>query len=142
MIGQRNKAIIQAFVDAINARAWEDLDALVAPTFTRHSYAAGQPQATSREDLKRFLKQECETFPDAREQIEDLLTDGDKVAVRHRFQGTQEGPLGPYPATGNVMISEYIAIYRLEGGQIVEAWAEWDNLSGLAQLGHYDPEKR
>ncbi len=24
-------------------------------------------------------------------------------------------------------------------GRIVEAWAEWDNLTGLAQLGHYEP---
>ena len=27
-------------------------------------------------------------------------------------------------------------IYRLESGRIVEAWAEWDNLAGLKQLGH------
>lgn len=31
------------------------------------------------------------------------------------------------------------AIYRLERGRIAEAWAEWDNLYGLQQLGHHDP---
>jgi hypothetical protein len=38
-----------------------------------------------------------------------------------------------------VLTADYLAIYRLEGGRIVEAWAEWDNLSGLAQLGHFKP---
>jgi hypothetical protein len=37
------------------------------------------------------------------------------------------------------MTADYLAIYRLEGGRVAEAWAEWDNLSGLAQLGHYNP---
>lgn len=35
------------------------------------------------------------------------------------------------------MTAEYIAIYRIADGVIVESWAEWDNLSGLIQLGHY-----
>jgi predicted ester cyclase len=34
------------------------------------------------------------------------------------------------------MNAEYIAIYRVQDGQIVEAWVEWDNLAGLRQLGH------
>jgi len=33
----------------------------------------------------------------------------------------------------------HIAIYRIEDGRIAEAWAEWDTLSGLAQLGHIAP---
>jgi predicted ester cyclase len=38
-----------------------------------------------------------------------------------------------------VPVSKYIAIYRIADGRIAEAWAEWDNLSGLAQLGHIAP---
>lgn len=37
------------------------------------------------------------------------------------------------------MTAEYLAIYRIESGLIVEAWAEWNNLSGLIQLGHHSP---
>jgi hypothetical protein len=37
------------------------------------------------------------------------------------------------------MEAGYIAIYRVKEGQIVEAWVEWDNLTGLVQLGHYTP---
>jgi hypothetical protein len=47
--------------------------------------------------------------------------------------------MGTYPPSGKVMTADYLAIYRLSGGVIVEAWAEWDNLCGLVQLGHHRP---
>jgi hypothetical protein len=47
--------------------------------------------------------------------------------------------MGPYPASGRQLVAEYIAIYRVHAGRVVEAWAEWDTLSGLAQLRHYPP---
>ena len=130
-----NTSTIRAFVDALNAQDWDALDRLVAPGFVRHSAAAGPPGVRSREDLKTYLRRELETFPDAREEILDIFGEGDRVAVRHRFSGTQRGPLGPHPATNRRMTSEYLAIYRLESGLIVEAWAEWDNASSLRQLG-------
>lgn len=134
---ERNKNIVRTFADAINARDWHRLDQTVASNFVRHSSSA--PPVRSREELKQYLRSEFEIFPDGRESIEDMLAEGDKVAVRHGFRGTQLGPMGSYPASGRVMTADYLAIYRLDGGLIVEAWAEWDNLSGLAQLGHYKP---
>ena len=134
---ERNKDVVREFADAINARDWNRLDRTVSPNFVRHSFAA--PDIRSREELKRYLRSEFDIFPDARETIEDILAEGSKVAVRHGFRGTQLGAMGAHPPSGKVMIAGYLAIYRLEGGVIVEAWAEWDNLSGLTQLGHYKP---
>lgn len=47
--------------------------------------------------------------------------------------------MGPFPATGRVLSADFISIYRLAEGRIVEAWAEWDALAGLIQLGHLQP---
>ncbi len=133
------KDLIRAFVDAINDHSWEKLDELVAPDFVRDNYAASTPGIGSREELKAFLQQELETFPDASEQIEDMIAEGDKVAVRQRFYGTQQGWLGTYPPSGKKLVADYLAIYRIQNNQIVEAWAVWDNLNGLQQLGHFQP---
>ena len=138
MEAERNKVLVKAFVQRINAQDWDGLDELVAPEFTRHSRAAGQPEVRSREQLKNFLRREFEIFPDAEEKIEDLVAEGDKVAARQRFHGTQQGPIGRFPPTNKEMKTDYLAIYRVENGRIIEAWAEWDNLSGLQQLGHYE----
>jgi steroid delta-isomerase-like uncharacterized protein len=127
---------LQAFLDAINAQDWIRLGSLVAADFVRHSVAAGDPGVRSRADLVAFLRREFEVFPDARETILDMFAEDEKVAVRHHFQGTQLGAMGSYPPTGKSMTGEYIAIYRVRNGLILEAWVEWDNLAGLRQLGH------
>lgn len=132
---EKNQHVVRAFVDAINAQDWKALERVVAPGFVRHSYAA--PGVRSRDELIQYLRSEYETFPDARETIEDMVSEGSKIAVRHRFTGIQTGPMGPYPPSGRSMAAEYIAVYRIEGEMIVESWAEWDNLNGLVQLGHY-----
>ena len=132
----QNKSIVQAFVAAINAKDWRALVEVLAPDFVRHSDAAGPSGARSAEELVAFLQREYITFPDAHEELLDMVAESDKVAARHRFTGTQTGPMGPYPASGKRMSATYLAIYRISAGRIVEAWAEWDNLAGLRQLGH------
>lgn len=135
-MSERNKSLVRAFVDAINAQDWQRVLGLLTVDFKRHSAAAGGPPVNSAKDLVAFLQAEFITFPDASETLLDLVAEGDKVAARHHFRGTQLGPLGGYPPSGKVLEATYIAIYRLEGHLIVEAWAEWDNLAGLKQLGH------
>lgn len=89
---ERNTAMVRAFVDALNRQDWEALDRLVAPEFVRHSAAAGELGAGSRDDLKWFIRSEYSTFSDAHETLEDLVAEGDRVAARHRLTGTQTGP--------------------------------------------------
>jgi steroid delta-isomerase-like uncharacterized protein len=134
---EQNKRLIRAFAEAINGRDWPVLDELVAADFVRHSHAS--PGVGSRQALKRYLRDEFVTFPDAFESIQDLVAEGDRVAARHRFRGTQAGPMGLYPASNRVVTADYLAIYRVAGGLIAEAWVEWDNLAGLVQLGHHHP---
>jgi predicted ester cyclase len=66
-----------------------------------------------------------------------MVAENDKVAERHGFRGTQHGHIGSHPPTGKVMTADYQAIYRIAGGVIAESWAEWDNLTGLVQFGHF-----
>src|SRR3954447_8928439 len=115
------KGVIQAFVEAVNKQDWRAVETLVAKDFSRYSTAAGHPPVRSRPDLIEFLRAEYVTFPDANEEIEDILGEDDEVAVRMRFRGTQAGPLGPYPATGKALDSAYLAIYRIQDGLIIEA---------------------
>lgn len=133
---ENNKALVRAFVTAVNRQDWDAVGALVRPDFRRHSAAAGAPGVGSAAALIDFLRGEYATFPDAAEELLDLVAEGDRVAARHRFRGTQLGALGQYPPTGRVLEATYLAIYRVEAGRIAEAWAEWDNLDGLRQLGH------
>jgi predicted ester cyclase len=128
--------VVRRLVDAINRADWVALRSLLHPEFRRHSMAAGGSGEENAADFERFLRREHDTYPDAREEILDAFTDGTKVAARHLFTATQLGPLGDHPPTGKRVRSAYIALYHVEHGRIKEAWAEWDNLADLRQLGH------
>jgi steroid delta-isomerase-like uncharacterized protein len=136
---EANKATVQRFIEAINAQDFAALDELVAEGFVRHSGTSGQPPGRGREGLKDFLRGEAATFPDARESIHFLVAEGDKVAARLAFSGTQRGPMGPFPPSGRRLEADFLCVFRLEGGRVAEAWVEWDNLAALVQLGHYTP---
>ena len=129
--------MIRDFVESVNTQNWDRLRSLLDPHFVRHSNAGGT-EIRSAEELISYLKNEYATFPDAEETLLDLVAEGESVAARSRFRGTQAGSLGSYPPSGKMLCATYLAIYRLEGGRIAEAWAELDNLCGLQQLGHFD----
>jgi predicted ester cyclase len=79
----------------------------------------------------RYLRREYETFPDAQEMILDIFAEGEEVAVRHRFRGVRHGAMGSYLPSGKTLNAEYIAIYRVRNGQILEAWAELDRIETI-----------
>jgi hypothetical protein len=46
--------------------------------------------------------------------------------------------MGPFPPTGKKFTADFGGFFRIAGDRIAELWVTWDNLAGLAQLGHID----
>lgn len=78
-------------------------------------------------------------FPDVQMTIEDMIAEGDKVAVRYTFRGTQQGETQGIPPTGKYVNVPGIFICRCRDGKIVEEWDIWDDLGLLQQLGAISP---
>lgn len=131
-----NKDIVIEFVQATNERDWDKFQILVSADFIRHS-SSSSVAIDSRDKLRQFHQQELLTFPDVKETILLLIQEGDYVAARLNFQGTQSGDMGPFPATGRKLNADFNCIFKLTNGTISESWVEYDNLNGLIQLGHY-----
>jgi len=83
-----------------------------------------------------FFAANTKRFQTPRKQSSIYLLKAKKSRCGTIFRGTEHGAMGSYLPTGKTMNAEYITIYRVRNGQILEAWAEWDNLAGLKQLGH------
>ena len=67
--------------------------------------------------------------------MEDIVCEGERVAVRIVLQGTHTGPgLGVAP-TGRKVSIQGIIIVRIVDGQIVEGWNNYDQLGLLRQVG-------
>jgi predicted ester cyclase len=130
-----NKAVIRQWVKTLNENEPDSLDTFVVEGFVRHSQATPDVEVNSLKDFKRFDRETREIFPDYQTTLEQLVAEGDLVAFWGTFSGTQEGPMGAWPATGESVELDMSGIFRLEEGKIAELWITWDNLSGLTQLG-------
>lgn len=133
-MSEQNKQIVRRVLEEI----WQNgnvalIDALYAPDFFNHTLAPDQVQSLEME--KQMVQRFRSAFPDFRMIIDDLLADGDKVALRGGWRGTHEGEfMGMAPTHQRVIVTE-MAIFRLAGGQLAELWANTDQLGLLRQLG-------
>jgi predicted ester cyclase len=67
--------------------------------------------------------------------VEDLIAEGDRVAVRTRWQATHTGAFRGIPPTGKRITNTSITIYQLADHKLVHAWIETDRLGTLQQMG-------
>ena len=133
---EQNKAVIRRFFEAWNSRQPEAFNELVAPDVVRHCQATPGLDVGNLDQLKEFLRLDTEVFPDSVQTIKHLVAEGNLVAVWTTYEGTQKGPIGPFPPSGARAQFDFGAAFRLEGGKIAEWWVTWDNMTVLRQLGH------
>ena len=74
-------------------------------------------------------------MPDLRVVVEDMIAEGDKVAVRYTLEGTHEGELFGVPPTGQRLSIKSISVERVSDGKIIEHWRVTDSLDMMQQLG-------
>jgi predicted ester cyclase len=123
---EKNKAIIRRFFDAWNGRQPDAFDDLIAPDVVRHCEATPGVEGRSLDQIKEFLRQDTAVFPDSVQTIAAWTT----------YEGTQQGPMGPFPPSGRKAQFDFGAVFRIEGGKIAEWWVTWDNMTILRALGH------
>lgn len=138
-VATENKELVLTAFDAIRAGELDKLDETMAADYVRHCQATPDVEITNLEAFKEYLKREAETIPNAEITIIHLLAEDNFVAFFASYAGVQEGPMGPYPATGKRMEIDFAGVHRIEDGKIAETWVTWDNLAGLVQLGHIPP---
>lgn len=133
---EQNKAIIQRFFDAWNSRQPDVFNGLMASDVVRHCEATPGMQIRSLDQVKEFLTQDSQIFPDSVQTIKLLIAEGDLVAAWSTYEGTQRGPMGPFPPSGRTVEFDFGAVFRVDGGKIAEWWVTWDNVKILRTLGH------
>jgi predicted ester cyclase len=125
-----NKAAVRRlYEEIINARQLERTLDLVDEEYEGPAGDRGPAgfQATVRDLLQGF--------PDIVFTIEDLVAEGDRVAVRWRWKATHAGQFRTFSPTHKRVTNTGIAIYQLRDGRILRSWLETDRLGALQQIG-------
>lgn len=131
---EENRAVVRrAYEELWNGRDVDVVDELATDDFLNHAAPPGRQRG--REGLKAVVRMFESAFPDFRYEVEDVIAEGEKVAVRDIFEGTHRGDFMGIPATGNRVTMEAIHIFRFEGGRMAEHWVARDDLGMMRQLG-------
>ncbi|GAA4687713.1 ester cyclase [Phytohabitans rumicis] len=91
---------------------------------------------TGPEGVLAWHRDRRSSFPDQRYKIVDLLVDGERAAIHWRAAGTQMGPFGPVPPTGQVVSYSGATFLRFDAdGKISDIWSVNELFQVLQQLG-------
>jgi len=133
----RNTAVVLRNYDEIwNQGKFEVAEEIVAKDFLDHPptrfFDIGRVGPASLQEAARKFRTAFSDFHDTSELI---VAEGDKVAYLGTIAGTSDGELFGFPPTGKSMQVRGINFFRLEDGQIVERWGQFDVLTMMQQLG-------
>jgi predicted ester cyclase len=78
-----------------------------------------------------------QSFPDRKVTIEDIVAEGDRVALRARITGTNKGgfPALDVPPNDARIEVGFISIYQLRDGKVIRHWGLNDTAALMQQLG-------
>jgi steroid delta-isomerase-like uncharacterized protein len=127
-------ASARRFYDRINSGDFDKVIELLADDFVEHEEMPGT--APGREGVRQLFTMFQTAFPNMHWEAEDVLADGDKVAVRVRVTGTNEGELMGMAASGRSVSVQVIDIIRFgDDGLVHEHWGVFDMMGMMQQLG-------
>jgi steroid delta-isomerase-like uncharacterized protein len=87
-------------------------------------------EARGKDEVKRVLAKLYSAIPDIEYHIDDVVSAGDKLALRWSGRGTHRGEYMGVPATGRPLIYDGITVYQLKGKRLQRIWVS-ANLLGL-----------
>ena len=131
------KTILQAFLDEVWSGGKVDaVDAFLAAQYTIH-HDPGDPWAGKTltvEGFKDRLVRSRAAAPDQVFTVEEMVEEGDRIAVAWTWAGTHLGDLPGMPATGKAVTMSGLTIYYFEDERLSGHWQIADRLSVFQQM--------
>ena len=135
MAAQENIELVRRFVDDVANRHRADLMAELC-THDHVLYHPAIPRtAHGIEEYERSLGPVWEAWPDHHLEIEDILAEGDRVAMRAIVTATNTGAMRGAKPTGKSTRSHVVATYRIRDGKIAETRVTEDIMTMLHDAG-------
>ena len=128
-----NIEIITRFEHAFRAADQAAIDELCAPGLVDHNPAPGHEPTLAgfRQKVAGFKA----SFPDLKEDLQDIIASGDTVATRWVVTGSLQQELMGIPASGQAVSVEGMNFYRLKDGRVTDIWTQFDGVALMQQLG-------
>jgi len=127
---KENKALVRRVVEFWNQRNMDAFFYILAPEYVEHLPTGD----VSLVHLKKYASSFFTAFPDIIITINDMVAEGDKVAVLVNWKATHKGEYMGIPATGKKIDITVSMLIKIAGGKWVEFWNVTD-VRLMQQLG-------
>lgn len=127
---EENKALVRRFIKEIFEQGrLEAVDELCADDFIGHTWGNAD-----KEGLKGAMARVAQGLADAKFNIEDVIAEGDLVAVRLTASARHVGEFMGMPASGRTYEIGEIHLFRVRDGEVSEHWHQFDTAGLMKQL--------
>ena len=131
---EQNKQVVRQYIEAFNRQDIERLGQLVSSSNQSFEFS-GMHTSMDWNRTQQFFAVFWTAFPDLSAKIEDIVAEGDKVAIRVLNTGTHKGDFQGIPPTGKKVSFEGRDFMTLRDGKIVEQQAGVDMMELMQQIG-------
>ena len=133
----RNKDLIKQYYDDLDKSRVDELDKFIekyiSPDFVLHF--PGGVDINGIEELTEYYASSMKAFSDGTHTIDEIITNGNKLAFRAAANTTHTGTFMGIQPTGQSIKITFAGFWSIKDGKIVEWWSEYDALSMMMQLG-------
>ena len=128
-MGENEALMRRWFRDVWRAGGEKTVDELLAPDI--QGFLEGQ-EIHGPQGFQDFRRQLLDAFPDLAVEVEDVVEQGNRVAIRWRCSATHQGSGLGIPATSKQVTFRGMSWVEIQNGRIVRGWDSW-NQGALVQ---------
>jgi predicted ester cyclase len=139
MSTKENKALILRFWEEVNKGNPDAWDELCAPGYVYHGTGGDMTMEQSKKHAAGLLS----AFPDLKVKVDNIVSEGDHLAIRYTIRGTHRGAYQGIAPTGKRIKLGGMEVDRIADGKFIETWGISD-VFGLMQnnSGQYPEDNR
>lgn len=131
---EQNKQVVRQYIEAFNLQDIERMGQLVSSTNQSFQFS-GMPPSMNWDRVKQLYAAFWSAFPDLSAKIEEMVAEGDKVAIRVINTGTHNGEFQGIPSTSKKVSFGGRDFLTLRDGKIVDQRASVDMMELMQQIG-------
>lgn len=128
---ENNKEVARRFIE----ECWNKGDKAAMRDVIADKCRYHDPAFPGVQNLPEHIATCRSAFPDLRFTIEDMIGERNEVVIHWTVRGTQKGPFLGIQPTNRACTVSGTSISRIEGGKLVEHWADWNVMTLMEQLG-------
>jgi steroid delta-isomerase-like uncharacterized protein len=125
-----DEAVVLRFMELMDSHQFDRLEEVLGQNVEFHlgNYTL------NRDEIIALIKSFYEAFPDFTHTPEEIYSVDGRVIMRATDRATHLGEFQGIPASGRKIEVGQIAIYRVEGGRIVEVQEQFDTAGLMEQI--------